>query len=312
MVRKLHHHIELIKRNVRKKLRRLRTLNNDNITNYKPLANEIANAISKKGIKIESTLEDEIYNQPSKIQLKKSPKDNEENFIKYRKPDIDVSDDVFEYIPELQEPNNELRDKIDISQIHNDSFHDYLQQYKGELPREYMEAFIIDDSRFDKKYLVHDQILDKLWFGNSELKFVNDDIEVNKRQFKGTRGLYELIFKLDPNRSFVTAADSEAYGQLIQLTSANKLDFDINKRNIGDRSKKYTNFIKPALNKSIKYGKGYMQYTNKPIDYIYFDDPNELVERLKLLIASTQSGNNAHNNEVMSIIEELRELNLII
>jgi len=35
-------------------------------------------------------------------------------------------------------------------------------------------------------------------------------------------------------------------------------------------------------------------------------DPNELVDRLQLLEASRQAGHNAHNNEILSIIEELR------
>lgn len=45
--------------------------------------------------------------------------------------------------------------------------------------------------------------------------------------------------------------------------------------------------------------------------YTYWDDPNELVERLQLLIASQSAGHNKHNNEIISIIEELREANII-
>lgn len=43
------------------------------------------------------------------------------------------------------------------------------------------------------------------------------------------------------------------------------------------------------------------------MDYIYWDDPNELVDRLRLLIASQAAGNTSHTNEIFSIIEELRE-----
>ena len=46
-------------------------------------------------------------------------------------------------------------------------------------------------------------------------------------------------------------------------------------------------------------------------DYIYWDDPNELVERLRLLIAETSAGNENHVNEIQSIIEELREAKFI-
>lgn len=50
--------------------------------------------------------------------------------------------------------------------------------------------------------------------------------------------------------------------------------------------------------------------TDKPI-FEYWNDPNELVDRLRLLIASTNAGHEGHENEIESIIEELREENII-
>lgn len=43
----------------------------------------------------------------------------------------------------------------------------------------------------------------------------------------------------------------------------------------------------------------------------YWNNVNELVNRLRLLTASTSSGHTGHNNEMTSIIEELREANVI-
>lgn len=48
-----------------------------------------------------------------------------------------------------------------------------------------------------------------------------------------------------------------------------------------------------------------------PLDYKYWDDPNELVDRLRLLVAERSAGNNNHDNEIMAIIEELREAKII-
>lgn len=45
--------------------------------------------------------------------------------------------------------------------------------------------------------------------------------------------------------------------------------------------------------------------------YLYWNDPNKLVERLALLHASKQSGNNNHDLEIASIVEELRRVNII-
>lgn len=47
------------------------------------------------------------------------------------------------------------------------------------------------------------------------------------------------------------------------------------------------------------------------VNYTYWDDPNELVARLRLLMASQAAGHTAHDNEIVSIVEELREANII-
>ena len=55
-----------------------------------------------------------------------------------------------------------------------------------------------------------------------------------------------------------------------------------------------------------------MNLNNKKVDFVYFDDINEIVERLKLLISSKIAGHTGHENEIISILEELREANIII
>ncbi|XP_072750475.1 uncharacterized protein, partial [Anoplolepis gracilipes] len=66
----------------------------------------------------------------------------------------------------------------------------------------------------------------------------------------------------------------------------------------------------------VKAGKGIlpraMTLNNNKIEYVHWNDPNELVDRLRLLDTSRRTGNNAHDNEIMSIIEELRKDGLII
>ena len=58
-------------------------------------------------------------------------------------------------------------------------------------------------------------------------------------------------------------------------------------------------------------GKGLPQFKiakrNASVDYKFWDDPNELVDRLRLLVAERSAGNTGHNNEILAIIEELRE-----
>lgn len=50
---------------------------------------------------------------------------------------------------------------------------------------------------------------------------------------------------------------------------------------------------------------------NDNIVYEYYDNPNELCDRLRLLIASKHAENSNHAQEINSIIEELRENNII-
>jgi len=45
-----------------------------------------------------------------------------------------------------------------------------------------------------------------------------------------------------------------------------------------------------------------MILNDNAIYYVHWDNPNELVDRLRLLYASHRVGNNVHNNEMLSII----------
>lgn len=51
---------------------------------------------------------------------------------------------------------------------------------------------------------------------------------------------------------------------------------------------------------------------NENISYTYWNEPNELVDRLRLLIASKSAGHSGNTNEIMSIVEELREADIIV
>jgi len=54
-----------------------------------------------------------------------------------------------------------------------------------------------------------------------------------------------------------------------------------------------------------------MILNDNAIDYMHWDDPNELVNRLRLFEASRQAGHNAHENE-MSLSRNFAEAGIII
>ncbi|KAL6254100.1 hypothetical protein P5V15_014720 [Pogonomyrmex californicus] len=90
---------------------------------------------------------------------------------------------------------------------------------------------------------------------------------------------------------------------------------------MGNKGYKYINIIAPLIctyKRSSKKGADMnnipctMKLNDNKIDYVHWDDPNELVDRLRLLDASHRAGHNVRDNEMLSIIEELREAGIII
>lgn len=75
-------------------------------------------------------------------------------------------------------------------------------------------------------------------------------------------------------------------------------------------SKKLSRARKRDLKKGAAIEKSFIPY-NQNIVYEYYDDPNELCDRLRLLLASKRAGNTNHDQEVNSIVEELRERGII-
>lgn len=75
-------------------------------------------------------------------------------------------------------------------------------------------------------------------------------------------------------------------------------------------SKNVSRARKRHLKTGTSLKKGFIPY-NQNIVYEYYDDPNELCDRLRLLIASKGAGNTNHDQEVNSIIEELKERGII-
>ncbi len=138
-------------------------------------------------------------------------------------------------------------------------------------------------------------------------------ININGTEYVPTNGLCELIFLKEPTS--YSDSDLNSYATILKSCNAYYRKFDSNEQIKGGNSVKYRNIIRPIIDQHRKKrGSGFnlMHLPKQNIDYIYWDDPNEIVDRLRLLMASTQAGNNSHNNEIMSIVDELREANIII
>ncbi|XP_071629451.1 uncharacterized protein [Temnothorax longispinosus] len=191
-----------------------------------------------------------------------------------------------------------------------------LRDELGPLSQKYVGAVLNGDEKsgINTKYGVY--------FSNDEMMLGNKRFDVNHAdkiiidgiRYNGTRGLYELIFKKYPNVDIYTEDDMQAYKNILLMTNAHKLNYDAHSQIKGNRGYKYIHIIAPLISGK-KAGKGIpraMTLNDNKIDYVHWDDPNELVDRLQLLEASRLAGHTGHDNEILSIIEELREAGLII
>jgi len=142
----------------------------------------------------------------------------------------------------------------------------------------------------------------------------NDDIIADGKRYSGTPDPYELIFKKFPDETICTNADKQKYKSILLATNAHKRGHSMHNPIMCNKRHKYKNIIASLLSdKKIEKGMSHIMTLNdNKIDYVHWDDPNELVDRLRSLEASRQAGHNAHSNEILSIIEELYEAGLII
>ena len=145
--------------------------------------------------------------------------------------------------------------------------------------------------------------------GEKNLKLhLNDSLTFNNKTYKGTPGLYELIFALVPPQE-TNAQDRTIYKVLLTDAQTHLKKNGVIKSNTGQ---KYIKIIRPLfLPNAPKRGGSLMELNNKRVQYIYFDSINELIERLELLVREFQAGNRAHRNEILSIIDELVEQKVI-
>jgi hypothetical protein len=193
---------------------------------------------------------------------------------------------------------------------------DALYSQLGPLGRKYVDLLFANDKQNEVDY-VYGVYFGKngMRLGNKRFDISKDDrLIIGKVRYNGTPGLYELIFKRLPDKAIITEDDKQTYKSILSKTNAHRRSWSADNPIMGNKGYKYKHIIAPLMGK--KKGSGVipstLKLTDNKIDYVHWDDPNELVDRLRLLDASRRAGNNAHDNEILSIIEELCEVGLII
>lgn len=192
------------------------------------------------------------------------------------------------------------------------SVHDRIQQYLQKLEGPGVKEL-------DTEYGVR-KLKQGLKIGNAPVNFNGDKMILLDKTYRLTPGLASLIFERGSFTSLPTESDQNTYRSIIHDTNAHRKNYSPSQEIRQSSSLKYRETIKPLVlfPEPTKFGSAllpqYMiapQSTSRQTDYVYWDNPNELVDRLRLLIASQAAGNTSHTNEIFSIIEELREAGIV-
>jgi hypothetical protein len=139
--------------------------------------------------------------------------------------------------------------------------------------------------------------------GDKEIKFIGNTLVIGGITRLLTPGLVSLLFSKHPYR--YTAQELVTYKSILVQTSAH-LTIDGTKIKTG--GDKYKNIITKLFASG---GGGLSVRLQKHNSLVYWNDPNELVDRLRLLLATRSAGNTGVSNEILSIYEELHEAGII-
>ena len=175
----------------------------------------------------------------------------------------------------------------------------------GNIARAYLSHSLKKENDADHTYgLRYDNLAYKI--GNKVVEIKNNDIIIGDTPYKGTQGLWELITLKKPKE--YTQDDLDTYKAILLQTNGHLKNYIDGAQMLGNKHTKYLNIIKPLFKST---GEGLMVANDNKIEHRYWDDPNELVKRLRILHLSKKAGNTGVHNEMESIIEELLERKII-
>ena len=141
-----------------------------------------------------------------------------------------------------------------------------------------------------------------LWSTETPISFNDPYIEIGDKRYLISTGLLELLLKQRPDEAYVSADDLENYKEILVTTNAHKNKYSSSESICADKGSKYKNIIikfvssrESSLKRQSTSGSSLKRQKrtnacslppfmiamqNSRPDYIYWDDPNELVDRL--------------------------------
>ena len=170
-------------------------------------------------------------------------------------------------------------------------------QFIGEVAEKYLRKFATKDEA-DTTYGLYDKY-SKFYIGNKQVVIIGNNIVVDDEEYEGTPGLWELIVSKNPDDKIIMRNDLENYKRLMIKTSALHRDNNPNSNYPkGGKSANWNKFLSFIWHNRKEYeGKG---------GVVIPSDPNALLERLDLLLASKEACNTGVENESVATCNELK------
>lgn len=332
-----------VAKQIKKKYDDLKSSQNKIVTSV----NETFAPIIKPLEKIEKNISDTKISKTNNIttNLIDEPYDGKKNFQvtcnspknKYEKNEESIyltPNDEIDY-PFLKSDSN-IKDVINDDKTDDD---DWEEKDDNTTNNELWQKYKLPPLRDLKFGLHYDKKSESFSLGKKRVKITNNFIIIDNKQFERTEGLIKLLTQNVIGKKDVTPIDVKNYYEILEYTKVHRRK-DNSLRYVPTQTKKY-NFIKSLVE---LYGKG--KQTNKynkwkklggglsssniknknklfmnlmvpsknKYQMVYYDNSNELIDRLKILTGEQMAGNESGqiSNEIQSIIEELRENEIII
>lgn len=146
-------------------------------------------------------------------------------------PPFLLDDEVFEHKAEKEEDADadvslsQLRSVYDTYKM-NESYQQFLDQY-APLTKEYLDKYLSNDD-IDPRGIQYDFKAAKFWLGKTAVDFDKEDFIIGGITYKGTPGLYELLFKTNPIGA--NKKDRENYRDILNRTNLYRQDNNSNKK----------------------------------------------------------------------------------
>lgn len=238
-------------------------------------------------------------------ELIKAKESIKQKYQKLKSGDADVQSLVTHTLKPIIKPLNDIQTSLNVTgnPVNRVLMEEQLVENLSDTPWEFNADELLKSPNKDGTYGPKKLSSGEIRLGNKKVEFIKNTLIIDGKSYPLTNGLVHLIFsrKLKSH----TEHDLSTYKQILIQTSAHLL---ANGEKIKKGGHKYTNVIQHLFSS----GEGMMNSVNlQKYNIVYYDDPNELVNRLRLLLASRAAGNTGVTNEILSIFEELYEAGLI-